>query len=71
MTTVPADLPVLNRHTDTVPDIVGRLGSPIDLAIVTEGNHFAALLSRKIIGPLRAWPRCDLDSRRSRSTTSS
>ena len=36
--------PALNGHTDTVPDIVGRLGSRIDLAIFTEGNHFPALL---------------------------
>jgi len=40
----PADVPALNGHTDTIPDIVGRLGSRIDLAIFTEGNHFPALL---------------------------
>jgi hypothetical protein len=45
MISTPADIPALNGHTDTVPDIVGRLGSRIDLAIFTEGNHFPALLS--------------------------
>src|SRR6516164_1956476 len=40
----PTDLPALNGHTDTVPDIIGRLGAPVDLAIFTEGNHFPVLL---------------------------
>ena len=51
----PTDLPALNGHTDTVPDIIGRLGAPVDLAIFTEGNHFPALLSDEIIEPFRAW----------------
>ena len=51
----PADLPVLDGRTDTVPDIVGRLGAPIGLAIFTEGNHFPALLGGEIIEPFRAW----------------
>jgi len=51
----PADLPVLDGHNDTVPDIVGRLGAPIGLAIFTEGNHFPALLGGEIIEPFRAW----------------
>jgi hypothetical protein len=42
MVPTPADAPALNGHTDTIPDIVGRLGSRIDLAIFTEGNHFPA-----------------------------
>jgi hypothetical protein len=50
-------VPSLNGHTDTVPDIVGRLGRPIDLAIFTEGNHFPALLGGEIIEPFRAWAR--------------
>jgi hypothetical protein len=53
----PADAPALDGHTDTVPDIVGRLGAPIGLAIFTEGNHFPALLSGEIIEPFRAWVR--------------
>ncbi len=48
-------VPSLNGHTDTVPDIVGRLGTPIDLAIFTEGNHFPALLGGEIIEPFRTW----------------
>lgn len=52
-----ADIPALNGYTDTIPDIVGRLGSPIDLAIFTEGNHFPALLGGGIIGGFRAWAR--------------
>lgn len=51
----PADIPALDGHTDTVPDIAGRLGVPIDLAIFTEGNHFPALLGGEIIGPFRVW----------------
>jgi Bacterial extracellular solute-binding protein len=52
-----ADFPALNGHTDTVPDIIGRLGAPIDLAIFTEGNHFPALLGGEIIEPFRTWVR--------------
>jgi hypothetical protein len=48
-------IPSLNGHTDTIPDIVGRLGAPIDLAIFTEGNHFPALLGGEIIEPFRVW----------------
>ena len=50
----PTPVPLLNGHTDTVPDIVGRLGTPIGLAIFTEGNHFPALLGGEIIEPFRA-----------------
>jgi hypothetical protein len=34
----PANFPALGGHTDTVPDIVGRIGAPIGLGIFTEGN---------------------------------
>jgi hypothetical protein len=53
----PMGIPALDGHTDTVPDIVGRLGVPIDLAIFTEGNHFPALLGGDIIEPFRNWAR--------------
>lgn len=53
----PADIPAFDGHTDTVPDILGRLGVPIDLAIFTEGNHFPALLGSEIIAPFRVWTR--------------
>jgi len=52
-----ANFPALGGHTDTVPDIVGRIGAPISLAIFTEGNHFPALLGGEIIEPFRAWAR--------------
>jgi ABC-type molybdate transport system substrate-binding protein len=51
----PKDLPAFEGFTDCVPDIVGRLGSPVDLAIFTEGNHFPALLGGEILGPFRTW----------------
>ena len=50
-----AGVPALNGYTDTVPDILGRVGSPIGLAIFTEGNQFPALLSGEVIEPFRAW----------------
>lgn len=55
MTASPNHILRLNGHTDTVPDIVGRIGAPIGLAIFTEGNHFPVLLGGEIIEPFRAW----------------
>jgi hypothetical protein len=54
-------VPALNGHTDTIPDIVGRLGSRIDLAIFTEGNHFPALLGGGIIDAFRSWAKSHPD----------
>jgi len=51
----PAHVLALDGHTDTVPDVVGRIGAPIDLAIFTEGNHFPVLLGEEIIGAFRGW----------------
>ena len=42
-------------HTDTVLDIVGRIGTPPSLVIFTEGNHFMVLLSDDIIGAFPSW----------------
>jgi hypothetical protein len=42
-------------HTDTVPDIVGRIGAPPSLAIFTEGNHLMVLLSDDIVGAFPSW----------------
>src|SRR4249920_535237 len=42
-------------HTDTVPDIVGRIGAPAGLVIFTEGNHLMALLGDEIVGAFPAW----------------
>ena len=51
----PARVLALNGYTDTVSDIVGRIGVPIDLAIFTEGNHFPVLLGEEIVGAFRGW----------------
>jgi hypothetical protein len=42
-------------HTDTVPDIVGRIGTPPSLVIFTEGNHLMVLLSEDIVGAFPSW----------------
>ena len=42
-------------HTDTVPDIVGRIGAPSGLVIFTEGNHLMVLLSDDIVGAFPSW----------------
>jgi len=42
-------------HTDTVPDIVGRIGTPPSLVIFTEGNHLMVLLSDDIVGAFPSW----------------
>ena len=44
-------------HTDTVPDVVGRIGTPPSLVIFTEGNHLMVLLSNDIIGAFPSWAR--------------
>lgn len=54
MAAAAAGVRALNGYTDTVPDIFGRLGSPIGLAIFTEGNHFPTLLSSEVIETFRA-----------------
>src|SRR5215470_4220991 len=46
---------LLAGHTDTVPDIVGRIGTPPSLVIFTEGNHLMVLLSDDIIGAFPSW----------------
>jgi extracellular solute-binding protein len=42
-------------HTDTVPDIVGRIGTPPSLVVFTEGNHLMVLLSDDIVGAFPSW----------------
>ena len=46
-------------HTDTVPDVVGRIGTPPSLVIFTEGNHLMALLSGDIVGAFPAWAKAN------------
>src|SRR5262249_8670661 len=53
-------------HTDTVPDMVGRIGTPASLVIFTEGNHLMVLLSDDIVGAFPSWaksqpPYADVD----------
>src|SRR5499427_5458189 len=42
-------------HTNTVMDVVGRIGTPASLVIFTEGNHLMALLSDDILGAFPSW----------------
>jgi Bacterial extracellular solute-binding protein len=42
-------------HTNTVLDIVGRIGTPPSLVIFSEGNHLMVLLSEDILGAFPAW----------------
>ncbi len=44
-------------HTNTVLDIVGRIGTPPSLVIFSEGNHLMVLLSEDILGAFPAWAR--------------
>jgi hypothetical protein len=55
----PVELPAFDGHTDTVPDIVGRIGGANDLVIFTEGNHFPALLGGEVLDPFRVWAKAD------------
>ena len=60
------ELRTFNGHTNTVTDIVGRIGTPPSLVILSEGNHLMALLGEDIAGAFPTWAksqsRCaDLD----------
>jgi hypothetical protein len=55
VTKVPSDIRSFAGHTDTVPDIVGRIGTPPSLVIFTEGNHLMVLLGDDIVGAFPAW----------------
>ncbi len=50
-----ADIRTFAGHTNTVLDIVGRIGTPPGLVIFSEGNHLMALLSEEIVGAFPAW----------------
>src|SRR2546421_3690762 len=51
-------MPAINGHTDTVPDIVGRIGVN-DLVVFTEGNHFPVLFGGEVLQPFRDWAKGD------------
>lgn len=55
VTKPPRDIRLFAGHTDTVPDIVGRIGAPLSLVIFTEGNHLMVLLSDEIGGAFPPW----------------
>jgi hypothetical protein len=55
VTKLPPDIRSFAGHTDTVPDIVGRIGTPPSLVIFTEGNHLMVLLSDDILGAFPSW----------------
>src|ERR1700730_13453209 len=55
VTKLPPGIRSFARHTDTVPDIVGRIGTPASLVIFTEGNHLMVLLSDDIVGAFPSW----------------
>jgi Bacterial extracellular solute-binding protein len=57
VTKLPPNIRSFAGHTDTVPDIVGRIGAPPSLVIFTEGNHLMVLLSDDIVGAFPAWAR--------------
>src|SRR5262245_9292974 len=42
-------------HTDTVLDVIGRIGRPASLVIFTEGNHLMVLSSSDIVGAFMSW----------------
>src|SRR5262249_5402912 len=44
-------------HTDTVLDVIGRIGTPPSLVIFTEGNHLMVLASDDIVGAFPSWAR--------------
>jgi extracellular solute-binding protein len=55
VTKLPRGIRSFAGHTDTVPDIVGRIGTPPSLVIFTEGNHLMALLGEEIVGAFPSW----------------
>ena len=55
VTKLPPSIRAFAGHTDTVPDIVGRIGTPPNLVIFTEGNHLMVVLSDDILGAFPAW----------------
>lgn len=52
---VPAGVRSFAGHTNTVPDVVGRFGTPASLVIFTEGNHLMVLHSDDILDAFPAW----------------
>ena len=55
ITGLPTGIRSFAGHTNTVLDIVGRIGTPPSLVIFSEGNHLMVLLSEEIAGAFPAW----------------
>jgi hypothetical protein len=55
VTKVPPEVRTFAGHANTVPDIVGRFGTPASLVIFTEGNHLMVLHSEDILGAFPWW----------------
>ena len=55
VTTVPPGVRAFAGHANTVPDIIGRFGTPASLIIFTEGNHLMVLHSEDILASFSSW----------------
>jgi Bacterial extracellular solute-binding protein len=55
VTKVPPEVRTFAGHANTIPDIVGRFGTPASLVIFTEGNHLMVLHGEDILGAFPAW----------------
>jgi hypothetical protein len=55
VTKVPPGVRTFAGHANTVPDIVGRFGTPAGLVIFTEGNHLMVVHGEDILGAFPAW----------------
>lgn len=52
---VPPEVRTFAGHSNTVPDIVGRFGTPASLVVFTEGNHLMVLHSEDILAAFPIW----------------
>src|SRR5438067_10950091 len=50
-----SDIRAFVGHTDTVLDVIGRIGRPPSLVIFAEGNHLMVLSSDDIAGAFPSW----------------
>ncbi|MBR1280289.1 substrate-binding domain-containing protein [Bradyrhizobium sp. AUGA SZCCT0283] len=55
VTTLQPGVRLFVGHTDTVLDVIGRIGAPPSLVIFTEGNHLMVLSSDDIVGAFASW----------------
>src|SRR5262249_44256056 len=55
VTKVPPEARTFAGHSNTVPDIVGRFGTPASLVIFTEGNHLMVVHGEDVLGAFPTW----------------